>query len=46
MYKVYLENEKGQTFTKEFESPYLMNKFLNKVKRSKKIKYLGKVKLW
>ena len=37
MYEVVLINEKGQKFTKEFNSKYLFNKFLNKAKRSKKL---------
>lgn len=47
MYKCYLKNlEKGNIFTKFFDSPYLMNKFLNKLKYSKKLKCISKVKLW
>lgn len=41
MYEIILMNEKGQKFKKEFESPYLFNKFLQKVKRSKKLTVLG-----
>lgn len=37
MYEIVLINEKGQKFTKEFNSEYLFNKFLNKAKRSKKL---------
>lgn len=37
MYEVVLINEKGQKFTKEFDSEYLFKKFLNKAKRSKKL---------
>ena len=37
MYEVVLINEKGQKFSKEFNSEYLFNKFLNKVKHSKKL---------
>jgi len=37
MYEVVLLNEKGQKFSKEFNSEYLFNKFLNKAKRSKKL---------
>lgn len=36
MYEVVLINEKEQKFTKEFNSEYLFNKFLNKAKCSKK----------
>ncbi len=46
MYKCFLENlNNGEIFEKYFDSPYLMNKFLNKVKYSKKIKLIGKVKI-
>ena len=37
MYEIVLINEKGQKFTKEFNSEYLFNKFLNKAKHSKKL---------
>ena len=37
MYEIVLINEKGQKFTKEFNSEYLFKKFLNKAKRSKKL---------
>lgn len=37
MYEVILINEKGQKFTKEFDSEYLFRKFLNKAKCSKKL---------
>ena len=37
MYEVVLLNEKEQKFSKEFNSEYLFNKFLNKAKRSKKL---------
>ena len=37
MYEVVLLNENGQKFSKEFNSEYLFNKFLNKAKRSKKL---------
>lgn len=47
MWRVYLKNlQTGEEFHKEFESPYLMNQFLIKCRYSKKIKSLGKVKLW
>lgn len=41
MYEIILMNENGERFKKEFNSPYLFNKFLNKVKHSKKLKVLG-----
>lgn len=45
-YKVYIKNLKyNKTFTLEFESPYLMEKYLNKAKYSKKIVILGKTKV-
>lgn len=37
MYEIVLINEKGQKFTKQFNSEYLFNKFLNKAKHSKKL---------
>ena len=38
MYEVELLNVLSKTrFTKKFDSPYLMNKFLNKCKHSKKV---------
>ena len=44
MYQIILLNENGTKFEKRFESEYLFNKFLNKVKHSKKltILYYGK----
>ncbi len=46
MYKCYFKNlEKDYTFSKVFDSPYLMNKFLTKVRYSKRLKLVGKVKL-
>lgn len=46
MYKCFLKNlENGIVFEKYFDSPYLMNKFLNKVKYSKKLEFIGKVKI-
>ena len=46
MYKFFLKNlNNGEIFEKYFESPYLMNKFLNKVKYSKKLELVGKVKI-
>lgn len=41
MYQVMLMNENGIKFKKEFQSEYLFNKFINKAKRSKKIKILS-----
>ena len=37
MFEVVMLNEKGERFSKFFDSYYLFQKFLNKVKRSKKI---------
>lgn len=46
MYKCFLKNlNNGEVFEKYFESPYLMNKFLNKVKYSKKLELVGRVKI-
>lgn len=41
MYEIILLNEKGEKFKKEFSSEYLFNKFLNKVKHSKKLKIIS-----
>lgn len=41
MFEVILLNEKGEKFTKKFDSYYLYQKFLNKVKRSKKLVLIG-----
>lgn len=47
MYKCYFRNlENNKEFSKVFESPYLMNQFLTKCRYSKRIRLLGKVKLW
>lgn len=47
MYKCYFKNlNNNEEFYKLFDSPYLMNKFLNKCKYSKKIKYIGMVRVW
>lgn len=47
MWKCYFRNlEKGYDFEKVFDSPYLMNKFLTKVRYSKRIAYIGKTKIW
>lgn len=37
MYEVVLINDKGERFTKTFNSEYLYRQFLNKAKRSKKL---------
>ena len=37
MFEVVMLNEKGERFSKFFDSYYLFQKFLNKVRRSKKI---------
>ena len=41
MFEAVLLNEKGEKFTKTFDSYYLFKKFLNKVKRSKKLKLIS-----
>ena len=41
MYEVILLNKKGEKFKKEFNNPYLFNKFLQKVKHSKKLTILS-----
>lgn len=42
MYVCYFQDlEKDKIFSKAFESPYLMKKFLTKCKYSKKIRYIG-----
>lgn len=41
MFEIILLNEKGERFSKFFDSYYLFEKFLNKVKRSKKLKLIG-----
>lgn len=47
MWKCYFKNLKnGEEFTKVFESPYLMNQMLRKVKYSNKIKLIGRTKIW
>lgn len=47
MWKCYFKNlENGKEFIKFFESQYLMEKFLTKCRYSKRIKSLGKVKVW
>lgn len=44
MYYVICLNKKGERFTKEFSSPYLMDKFIAKCKYSKDIKVIGSFK--
>lgn len=47
MTKCYFRNlENGKTFSKVFDSPYLMNQFLTKCRYSKKIRCIGKVQVW
>lgn len=41
MYEVTMLNENGEKFSKTFDSKYLYNKFLQKVKRSEKITLLS-----
>lgn len=45
MYEIKLLNDVGKSFSKFFDSEYKYNKFLQKVKHSKKLKILsyGKV---
>ena len=46
MYRVHVKNLKyNRIFTLEFENPYLLEKYLNKAKYSKKIVILGKTKV-
>lgn len=46
MYKLYLKNlEKDYVFEKIFDSPYLMNKFLTKLRYSNRLRCVGKVKI-
>ena len=45
MYEVELQNlETGKTFSKYFDSEYIMNKFLTKCRYSKKIRKLSIIK--
>lgn len=44
MIEITLLNEKGQQFIKTFDSPYLANKFINKVRRSKKLTLVSVIK--
>lgn len=41
MYEVLLMNEKGEKFSKKFDSEFKFRQFLNKAKRSKKLTVLG-----
>lgn len=41
MYEIILLNEKGEEFTKTFDSEYLFRKFLIKAKHSKNLKVLS-----
>lgn len=41
MFEVVMLNEKGEKFSKFFNSYYLYEKFLNKVKRSKKLQLVS-----
>lgn len=41
MYKVVFLNEKGIRITKEFQSPYLAEKFVNKIKHSKRCRLIS-----
>ncbi len=46
MWKCYLKNlEKDYVFEKYFDSQYLMNQFLTKVRYSKRLQLVGKVKV-
>ena len=44
MYKSVLINEKGERFVKVFNNEYLLNQFLNKAKRGKKLKVSAIIK--
>lgn len=44
MYKLVLINDKNERFIKIFDNDYLLNKFLNKVKRGKKLKISAIIK--
>lgn len=41
MYEIVLLNEKGEKFSKFFDSEYVFRQFLIKAKHSKKLKVLG-----
>ena len=46
MYNCYFKNlETGKEFCKQFENPYLMNKFLTKCRYSKRIRFIGKTRV-
>lgn len=44
MYEIVMLNENGEKFSKQFNSEFLYNNFLNKAKRSKKITILSCIK--
>lgn len=47
MWKCYFRNlENNREFSKTFDSQYLMERFLTKCRYSKRIKCIGKVKVW
>ena len=46
MYEIVMLNEKGEKFSKTFTSEYMYNKFLQKVKRSKKLTLLSWGRVW
>lgn len=47
MWKCYFKNLKnGETFEKVYDSQYEMEQMLRKVKYSKKIKFIGRTKVW
>ena len=47
MTKCYFRNlENGKTFSKVFDSPYLMNQFLTKCRYSKRIRCICKVQVY
>ena len=47
MWKCYFRNLKtGQEFEKTFDSQYLMEQELRKVKYSKKIELIGRTRIW
>lgn len=46
MWRCYFKNlNNGETFIKEFDSQYLMEQMLRKVKYSKKIKLIGRTRI-
>ena len=44
MYKLVLINDKNERFIKIFDNDYLLNKFLDKAKRGKKLKVSAIIK--